>query len=224
MIKSASEFVRLVESDKPADRHRAAWDSAPTQVWRDIIENYPDMRFWVAGGTGCGRIGTDEWSTEGQRRVIDTAMIVSAYRYLGGLRAVVSAPLEEGFPVGSRLESVVYQLIWDFEPQQCRDDVDVVSMLVGLAFDDGSRVTFRWLMQEYLESLAVGERTAGEPTPDTYDYDASSRWAGQVDRGSTRLSGLHTPRPAATLAGHAGSGSTTTRAQWSPWASALMGN
>ncbi|MFB7429629.1 hypothetical protein ACFC0K_40900 [Streptomyces hydrogenans] len=47
-IKTAADFVRLVESDDPEERQLAAWDDAPLPVWKSVIENYPDMRFWVA--------------------------------------------------------------------------------------------------------------------------------------------------------------------------------
>jgi len=47
-ILSASEFLRLRSSDVPAEYHRAAHDDAAIDVWRDVIEQYPDMRFWVA--------------------------------------------------------------------------------------------------------------------------------------------------------------------------------
>jgi hypothetical protein len=48
LINSAEEFVRLRLSDNQDEYLRAAWDEAPIEVWLDIIDNYPDMRFWVA--------------------------------------------------------------------------------------------------------------------------------------------------------------------------------
>ncbi|CAH1232215.1 hypothetical protein PAECIP111891_06976 [Paenibacillus allorhizoplanae] len=48
MISSAEEFVRLRLSDNQDEYLRAAWDEAPIEVWLEIIDNYPDMRFWVA--------------------------------------------------------------------------------------------------------------------------------------------------------------------------------
>ena len=48
MIESAEEFVRLRGSEVPEEYLRAAQDSAEVQVWLDIIQRYPDMRFWVA--------------------------------------------------------------------------------------------------------------------------------------------------------------------------------
>jgi hypothetical protein len=49
MIFSASEFVRLRTSDDPEEYRRAASDEASEDVWIEIIENYSDMKIWVAG-------------------------------------------------------------------------------------------------------------------------------------------------------------------------------
>lgn len=48
MITSAEEFVRLRTSKNPEEYLRAAWDDAPLDVWHEVIQNYPDMSFWVA--------------------------------------------------------------------------------------------------------------------------------------------------------------------------------
>ena len=48
MIKSAEEFMRLRLSEKPDEYLRAAWEEAPLAVWVEVIEQYPEMRFWVA--------------------------------------------------------------------------------------------------------------------------------------------------------------------------------
>jgi hypothetical protein len=48
MISSAEEFIRLRTSDDPAEYRRAASDEASEKVWMDIINNYPDMKAWVA--------------------------------------------------------------------------------------------------------------------------------------------------------------------------------
>ena len=48
MIQSAQEFKRLRTSELPAEYRRAALESAPIEVWRDIIASMPDMREWVA--------------------------------------------------------------------------------------------------------------------------------------------------------------------------------
>ena len=48
VIESAEEFVRLRTSEDPAEYERAAQDEAADRTWRDAIERFPDMRFWVA--------------------------------------------------------------------------------------------------------------------------------------------------------------------------------
>ena len=48
MIESAEEFVRLRTSENQEEYSRAAHDEAPIEVWIEVIENYPDMAFWVA--------------------------------------------------------------------------------------------------------------------------------------------------------------------------------
>jgi hypothetical protein len=48
MILSAEEFVQLRTSVNPADYLRAASEEAAGGVWLEVIEQYPDMRFWVA--------------------------------------------------------------------------------------------------------------------------------------------------------------------------------
>lgn len=47
MIGTADEFVRLVTSDDPADRRRAAWEDADGAVWESLLGDQ-EMRFWVA--------------------------------------------------------------------------------------------------------------------------------------------------------------------------------
>jgi hypothetical protein len=48
MIRSADEFVSLRTSELPAEYLRAAHDSAPNEVWLDVIERFPEMRRWGA--------------------------------------------------------------------------------------------------------------------------------------------------------------------------------
>jgi hypothetical protein len=48
VIESADEFMRLRVSDDPADYHRAAHEAASIDVWRQLIEDHPEMRRWVA--------------------------------------------------------------------------------------------------------------------------------------------------------------------------------
>lgn len=48
MISSAREFIRLRTSSRPDDQERATKDSASDAVWVEVIEQYPEMRSWVA--------------------------------------------------------------------------------------------------------------------------------------------------------------------------------
>lgn len=48
MIETVDEFVHLVNSEEAVERRRAAWEEASLEVWRGVIEQRPDMRFWVA--------------------------------------------------------------------------------------------------------------------------------------------------------------------------------
>jgi hypothetical protein len=48
MINKAEEFVELRTSNDPSLYSRAANESAPDQVWKEIIDKYPEMRQWVA--------------------------------------------------------------------------------------------------------------------------------------------------------------------------------
>lgn len=48
MIETVAEFIRLVESDDPDERRRSAWEDALPQVWKSLVEDHPDMRYWVA--------------------------------------------------------------------------------------------------------------------------------------------------------------------------------
>ena len=48
MINSAEDFLRLRKSADPALSERADKDEASVDVWRDIIERFPEMRLWVA--------------------------------------------------------------------------------------------------------------------------------------------------------------------------------
>jgi hypothetical protein len=48
MINSAKEFVDLRTSERPDDYLRAARESAPLEVWFDIVGKYPEMKVGVA--------------------------------------------------------------------------------------------------------------------------------------------------------------------------------
>lgn len=47
-ITTAAEFVRLRTSDESELYHRAAHDTAEVETWFEVIDQYPEMRFWVA--------------------------------------------------------------------------------------------------------------------------------------------------------------------------------
>jgi hypothetical protein len=48
MIESAAQFVALRTSNVLEEYQQAAHDAAPIAVWLEIIEQYPEMRKWVA--------------------------------------------------------------------------------------------------------------------------------------------------------------------------------
>jgi hypothetical protein len=48
MIISASEFITLRTSENREEYTRAGHDTAPEEVWMELIENYPHMRWGVA--------------------------------------------------------------------------------------------------------------------------------------------------------------------------------
>lgn len=48
MINSAEEFVTLRTSERPEEQWRAAHEPASDEVWIEVIDRYPDMRWWVA--------------------------------------------------------------------------------------------------------------------------------------------------------------------------------
>ncbi len=44
-ITSVGEYIRLRESEDPAEYSRSAWAAMPLPVWWDLARNHPDMRF-----------------------------------------------------------------------------------------------------------------------------------------------------------------------------------
>ncbi len=48
MINSAKEFVDLRTSERPDEYQRAARESAPLEVWIEVVGKYPEMKEWVA--------------------------------------------------------------------------------------------------------------------------------------------------------------------------------
>jgi hypothetical protein len=47
MILSAEEFVSLRDSDVKAEYDRAAHEEAPLEVWKEVLQKYPDYTGWV---------------------------------------------------------------------------------------------------------------------------------------------------------------------------------
>jgi hypothetical protein len=47
VIESADEFVRLRISEEPTEYRLAAKEPAAEAIWREIIDRFPQMRFWV---------------------------------------------------------------------------------------------------------------------------------------------------------------------------------
>ncbi|MFL9658466.1 hypothetical protein ACJ7VE_32665 [Streptomyces sp. PB17] len=47
-ITSVEDFIRLRESEDPAEYNRSAWAAMPLSVWWDLVRNRPDMRVWAA--------------------------------------------------------------------------------------------------------------------------------------------------------------------------------
>ncbi len=48
MIKSAREFVKLRNSERPEEYLRSANEAAQTDVWLEVLKGYPSMKVWVA--------------------------------------------------------------------------------------------------------------------------------------------------------------------------------
>ena len=48
MIESVDEFIRLRTSELQEEYQRAAREPAPLAVWHALVDDHPDMRFWVA--------------------------------------------------------------------------------------------------------------------------------------------------------------------------------
>ena len=42
------EFLDLRTSEDPGNYYRAAHEDVPAEVWNELIEAYPESRFWVA--------------------------------------------------------------------------------------------------------------------------------------------------------------------------------
>ncbi|MFE9866872.1 hypothetical protein ACFYPZ_29725 [Streptomyces sp. NPDC005506] len=42
-ITSAEEFIRLRQSEDPAEFKRSGWATLPLPVWWDLVRNHPDI-------------------------------------------------------------------------------------------------------------------------------------------------------------------------------------
>ncbi|MDG2390721.1 MAG: hypothetical protein P8M30_15540 [Planctomycetaceae bacterium] len=72
MINSADEFVRLRQSEDPDEYHRAAWEEADVDVWREVMRAYPDMLEWVAHNKSIPEVIIRELYRLGDKKVNDT--------------------------------------------------------------------------------------------------------------------------------------------------------
>lgn len=48
VVSSADEWVGLRCSEVPGEQFKAAWAIATVDIWKEVIDKYPDMREWVA--------------------------------------------------------------------------------------------------------------------------------------------------------------------------------
>ena len=71
MIESAEQFRSLRESERADEYSRAAHDEAPLEVWLDIIDRMPDMRFWVAQNKTVPILVLDKLADDMDSRVRD---------------------------------------------------------------------------------------------------------------------------------------------------------
>jgi hypothetical protein len=69
VIESAEEFVRLRTSEDPSEYARAAHDEATVETWRDVIERFPHMRFWVTQNKTVPLVILEELRSDPDKRV-----------------------------------------------------------------------------------------------------------------------------------------------------------
>ncbi|MCU6243899.1 hypothetical protein [Enterobacter asburiae] len=99
MIESTEEFVRLRNSDIPSEYNRSANEEAPISVWLDLINEYPEMRVWVARNRTIPKKIVDMLSKDPDPFVRDA--ICSKYPLDIELYVLFSKDMDEG--VRSRL-------------------------------------------------------------------------------------------------------------------------
>lgn len=93
---------------------------------------------------------------------------------------MINTPKPAELPIGEVVAAIKYETLWTHEPSRCCTDVDAVSMGVRIEFEDSDILAIRWLMKGFVESIALGERGQGEPSPSTLIVDASDRWPRQI--------------------------------------------
>jgi hypothetical protein len=69
VIESAEEFMRLRTSDDPSEYARAAHDEATVETWREVVERFPEMRFWVAQNKTVPLVILEELRSDPDERV-----------------------------------------------------------------------------------------------------------------------------------------------------------
>ncbi|MEW5852468.1 MAG: HEAT repeat domain-containing protein [Myxococcota bacterium] len=93
MIESASEFKRLRESESPNDYRRTVVESAPEEVWLELLLE-PEWRFWVA----CNRTVPDKvlelLAKDGDSRV--RGQVARTRRTPPGILAMLAKDADEG--------------------------------------------------------------------------------------------------------------------------------
>lgn len=94
MIESAAEFRRLRMSEQPADYERPASEEVPVGVWRDIIHNDPEMRFWVGHNKTVPSEILSELIEVGDART--RSMVASKRSLPEALQLKLTADVDEG--------------------------------------------------------------------------------------------------------------------------------
>jgi hypothetical protein len=68
VIFSAAEFARLRTSDDSEEQHWAAHDEAAEATWAEVIEDYPELRKWVAHNKTVSLVVLERLSTDSDPR------------------------------------------------------------------------------------------------------------------------------------------------------------
>lgn len=92
MILSPEEFVRLRRSESPADYRRAAEEEAPLEVWLSVIDQFPDMREWVAHNKTVPLGVLERLASDSNAAV--RATVASKRKLSEGLQALLCADLD----------------------------------------------------------------------------------------------------------------------------------